>query len=793
MATQRQEQIDEILNFDRTMNRRVLDRTIAQVSSFNDERSAPNTQDIKLEAVIGSLVDKLKASIADALKLIATKQFSETNNSNASVILTLPDGSKGSTANDPNQAALEEYDDLNGGGKSFNKAMLKAKRKALDEDVDENEGYRITTSLPKSYQARVEGDDEYLESEETTKVGLGFGRRSLRKKGHVMPRVIGGADPAPVTIVKSKEQENQSVENAFYNIINQYNGIVDKILESTRDGGVLKNKRLASASIGSYFANILQGLIDPLKHLQYELSLVRDKDIASMFNMMKSLTSVIQQAPPFQKIDFRMYKTPATDYQRMNRDLRIDDYKGKEALLRTERNKILMRIRDLHKDASHIEYGMSDKTPEFKKEVKDRLVEKSKELKAALGQVNDDIKHVKGRADSGVPYDDKGLVDTRVERGLRTLADKAISDVIVPSAARYMTDPEIIIKMDKLEGTINKIKASSDVIKDKSGKEVLTEEDRAILKENQLRIETVKSQIGKLQEQLLMVRRARHIRDGFNRWIEEQKRRIQSAEMASKPPPSDAEMAEMRRKAQGQTRAAPLPGEPDTVLDIAPEGGPGEAEDVGGEGKPRRRKVKMGGMCASGKPLADYLANPKQQYNSMQRPISNNDDINRKMVKINEKWQTSNPVHATPVGSLNPFYAQQKNAKYDFETLLRKQNSVQYPTKDARGADVSLLQGEIGGPSETAKEKRTYKKAEVTHRTEAEALRNILNQDVYGGGKGHKKNPGALRKLVFDGEDNDLFDEEELPTNKGFIKEDKDDAFKLPNVKKEQAKRRNRL
>jgi hypothetical protein len=199
-------------------------------------------------------------------------------------------------------------------------------------------------------------------------------------------------------------------------------------------------------------------------------------------------------------------------------------------------------------------------------------------------------------------------------------------------------------------------------------------------------------------------------------------------------------------------------------------------------------------MCASGKPLADLLAKPKQQYNSMQRPISNDDKIHKKVVKINEKWQTSNPVHATPVGSLNPFYAQQKNAKYDFETLLRKQNSEQYPTKDARGADVSLLQGEIGGPSETAKEKRTYKKAEVTHRTEAEALRNILNQDVYeGGGKGHKKNPGALRKLVFDGEDNDLFDEEELPTNKGFIKEDKDDAFKLPNVKKEQAKRRNRL
>jgi hypothetical protein len=786
MATLRQEQIDEILNFDRTMNRRVLDRTIAQVSSFNDERSAPNNQDIKLEAVIGSLVDKLKASIADALKLIAAKQFSETNNSNASVILALPAGERGSTANDPNQAALEEFDDLNGGGKSFNKAMLKAKRKAESNDVDENEGYRITSSLPRSVSARLNDDNEYLESEETTKVGLGFGRRSLRKKSHVMPRVIGGADPKPVTIVKSKEQENQSVENAFYNIINQYNGIVDKILESTRENGVLKNKRLASSSIGSYFASIIQGLIEPLKHLQYELSLVRDKDIASMFNMMKSLTSVIQQAPPFQKIDFRMYKTPATDYQRMNRDLRIDDYKGKEALLRTERNKILMRIRDLHKDASHIEYGMSDKTPEFKKEVKDRLVEKQKELKKALGQVNEDIKHVNRRSLSGIPYDDAGLEDSRVDRGVRAFVQK-VDGLVTSAKSKTMPEPELKAKIEQLSASAQEIKASSDYLKSKGKEEVLTEEERQIIKDNQLLLEDIKTQTLILDDRLKYItsmdRGVKNLRARLEQHTKEAKKAAQAVQDRY-----ELDQA-IKSSVEGfeADAAAAKAGAP------AGEAVPADVENATAEGRPRRRKVKMGGMCASGKPLADLLARPKQQYNSMQRPISNDDDINRKMVKINEKWQTSNPVHSTPVGSKNPFYAQQEDAKYDFETKLRKENSVLYPTKDARGADVSLLQGEIGGPSETAKEKRTYKKTEVTHRTEAEALRNILNQDVYGGGKGHKKNPGSLRKLVFDADDNDLFDEEELPTNKGFIKEDKDDAFKLPNVKKEQAKRRNRL
>jgi len=114
MATLRQTEIDEILNNDRTMNRRVLDRTIAQVQSFNDERSAPNVQDIKLEAIVGNLVDKLKASIAEALKLVALKQFPEVNGSNAGVIMGLPTGQQGMTANNPNQEELEELEEIQG-------------------------------------------------------------------------------------------------------------------------------------------------------------------------------------------------------------------------------------------------------------------------------------------------------------------------------------------------------------------------------------------------------------------------------------------------------------------------------------------------------------------------------------------------------------------------------------------------------------------------------------------------------------------------------------------------------
>jgi hypothetical protein len=94
MATLRQQQIDEILNYERAMNRTILDRSINQVTVFNDERAPPTTRDIKFEAILGGLVDKLKASMAEALKAITAKQFPSVNSYNASVLLNTKDGSR---------------------------------------------------------------------------------------------------------------------------------------------------------------------------------------------------------------------------------------------------------------------------------------------------------------------------------------------------------------------------------------------------------------------------------------------------------------------------------------------------------------------------------------------------------------------------------------------------------------------------------------------------------------------------------------------------------------------------
>jgi hypothetical protein len=180
----------------------------------------------------------------------------------------------------------------------------------------------------------------------------------------------------------------------------------------------------------------------------------------------------------------------------------------------------------------------------------------------------------------------------------------------------------------------------------------------------------------------------------------------------------------------------------------------------------------------------------------MQRELSNEDKIHKEMIKQNQKWQDNIPIHYSKIGDKNPFFSQTEDTKYFFPQKLRYEESLRHPQKNALGADVSLLQGEIGGPSEYVPQKKSTKKPEITERTPQEALQNILNQDVYkdnltggfcGSGKNEAKT-GALRKLVFDDENNDEFDQEELPRNRGYIKEDKEDFFKLPDLKKAKAK-----
>ena len=103
MSTFRQEQIQEILNYERSMNRLVLDKEIAQVSRFNEERNPPSNRDIKFEAILGNLIDTLKAKIAEALTSIASEQYPKNDASTATRLLDLKSGEDGSNARYVNQ------------------------------------------------------------------------------------------------------------------------------------------------------------------------------------------------------------------------------------------------------------------------------------------------------------------------------------------------------------------------------------------------------------------------------------------------------------------------------------------------------------------------------------------------------------------------------------------------------------------------------------------------------------------------------------------------------------------
>jgi hypothetical protein len=161
----------------------------------------------------------------------------------------------------------------------------------------------------------------------------------------------------------------------------------------------------------------------------------------------------------------------------------------------------------------------------------------------------------------------------------------------------------------------------------------------------------------------------------------------------------------------------------------------------------------------SGFPKAELLAHPKQQYNSMGRPLSNDDSINNDMIKANNNWEiNNNPPHDAPLGNLNPFLPKSIDSKYSYEAKLRKQNSIIHPETNALGANISLLQGPSVGMEGSGRRKPKSK-----------AVKELLGSAIDA--------------------KNDIFEPNEMGEN-GFVPEDKDDQFKFPDLKKKERKRK---
>jgi hypothetical protein len=75
MATFRNSQIEEILNDERRHNRTIMDRQKQHISAIGDQRAPPTSRDIKMEAILGTLVDELKEEINKVIQLVSAFQF----------------------------------------------------------------------------------------------------------------------------------------------------------------------------------------------------------------------------------------------------------------------------------------------------------------------------------------------------------------------------------------------------------------------------------------------------------------------------------------------------------------------------------------------------------------------------------------------------------------------------------------------------------------------------------------------------------------------------------------------
>jgi hypothetical protein len=923
MATFRQGQIDDILNYDRGMNRIILDRLVAQVTQFNDEKAHPTNRDIKFEALLGQLVDKLKATIAEALQSLTSKQYPSINLVNFDRLVTGEDGDDGI------EAAPEGYQQKKE-NKGVDKQLQTLKKKNVvgdDEYEEDSEGETSGEESP-----RDEGEDETfdyghgdegqvnlygfgrssknskLTLSESGRPHLGIGRHFLKAK----PKKVGGQGEgmADATGAKSEGQFTKSVENYVYDIVGQYNGIVGKLLEATQQDGLYKNSRSASASMVQTYANILKGLIEPLRHFLSEASLVRNPQIASLFNMIASMIELIDYSPPFQKVNIEGFRNPPPDYQGLTKSIVAGNWNEMIAIYDKFLGKINYDIEKMKKDNVYIRSTIKYQSPENQKITLKNHKDKYDTAVELKGIVEQKLKDAKEHQKAGLPFM-VGQYDAELAKKLKEVSEEAgnyklnIREVekitgrtrgekklqFGDSTGKDKIQREELLK--HLKETIDLMKPKIDLLKKKQANpdEVFDDEHQAEVDAlTQLSADIGKKvngllrqfdyygtkkysgslgdMKGKLDKYLAMLEDLASGKfkkpvdtgaqtEGDEEGEEEDAGGEEEEEEGDEEEEEEGGEEEEEEEAVGEgegrrrRKVGRGDGKPDLKAkmdDIASakdqeertykyahlrgreEGkakaamartmkllGSGPAEDAAMAAKQaamaaREQAVRQQAMVAAreqarqaaeaarqaampqgqsaagkprrkvgrgdGKPLADYLGSKKQvQYNSMGRPISNDDEIHNKEANLIKKFQNNVPIHTTPVGSLYPFYPKAPESKYDFINQLRYDNDETHPTQDARGADISLLQGPIGGPTTEKQLPMKKNKSQRVVRTPQEALQAVLN----GGAKN-----GALKKIVFDDEANDMFDEDSGAQN-GFIPEDKDDKFKFPEVKKKGA------
>lgn len=577
---------------------------------------------------------------------------------------------------------------------------------------------------------------------------------------------------------KSKQGQSRRTEDIIYDIVSQYNGVVEKLLEATQPDGRYSNRRLASSSNLQFLSGILHQIDDPLKELIYMLTSAQDPELTTLLNMLTNMVQVIDSSPPFQKIDVFSYKSGPPDFQGVNSKLIINP-KGYAADLEKYAKKMQL-IKDKYgKQIKATLFNIPD-TPtglRIREQYYQQAVRRYEQMQEVVRKIDEEILKAKELAALS-PADKQDVVLDK-----ETL--KEIKDVVSKFATSELPAIGNLPSMEQIRANIAEAqvaRASAPPPRpppfvDTSGIQprVTASEARAIAREaEKAGVPPGASSAATNEEMIAQARQEAaqefaadtptltpEERQTVKRLVKDLTKSVKQASEAIVNAPSGAARLEMR-----STYLPVLMGLFKSALPLLKKAMPadqlGDIWDLIEDdelqallreatgpliGSGRRRRGGVG-------KVADYLSNnPQQQHTRMGRPVSNDDDIQRQMIASNRNWQSkSNPVHATPIGSKNPFIEKSEESKYHFPRLLYKELSKTKPQKNALGADVSLLQGPIGGPTKYAKEPK--KPSRVQHVTQPIAVDNILE----GRGKGNRRNKGALHKLVFVDEKNEMFD-----------------------------------
>jgi len=127
---------------------------------------------------------------------------------------------------------------------------------------------------------------------------------------------------------KSLSKNTDEAVNALYEIISQYNGVIRRIIEVIEPvKGKWSTRLSVNQSTIGYFASVLKGLIEPLKHLMFQMSNLNDPTLAGMTNMFLNMVNIIDQTPPFKLIDIKAYKNGKPNVEGLSDDLKFESLK----------------------------------------------------------------------------------------------------------------------------------------------------------------------------------------------------------------------------------------------------------------------------------------------------------------------------------------------------------------------------------------------------------------------------------------------------------------------------------